>query len=108
MANIIKFYVMIKHIVLFKLKKDIPDSERTAIMQNFKNALEALKAKIPCLLSIEVGLNANTEETYDIALTTTFDTFEELYYYANHPDHLAAASIIKNVKESRACVDYII
>ena len=108
MANIIKFYVMIKHIVLFKLKKDIPDSERTAIMQNFKNALEALKTKIPCLLSIEVGLNANTEETYDIALTTTFETFEDLHHYASHPDHIAASSIIKDAKESRACVDYII
>ena len=93
---------MIKHIVLFKLKTDLSSDEKKSIAQNFKNALESLKGKIPCLLSIEVGVNEN------IALTTTFETFDDLHNYAQHPDHVAATQIIKDAKESRACVDYII
>lgn len=98
---------MIKHIVLFKLKNDIEPSQKEGLKQDFKRALEALSGKIDCLRSIEVGLNDNPEESFDIALTTTFDTFDDLRHYANHPDHLAAAAIIKEVKEARACVDYI-
>ena len=98
---------MIKHIVLFKLKNDIEPSQKEDLKQDFKRALEALSGKIDCLRSIEVGLNDNPEESFDIALTTTFDTFDDLRHYANHPDHLAAAAIIKEAKEARACVDYI-
>lgn len=98
---------MIKHIVLFKLKNDIEPSQKEALKQDFKRALEALSGKIDCLRSIEVGLNDNPEESFDIALTTTFDTFDDLRHYANHPAHLAAAAIIKEAKEARACVDYI-
>ena len=98
---------MIKHIVLFKLKNDIEPGQKEALKQDFKRALEALSGKIDCLRSIKVGLNDNPEESFDIALTTTFDTFDDLRHYANHPDHLAAAAIIKEAKEARACVDYI-
>ncbi|HIT81673.1 MAG TPA: Dabb family protein [Candidatus Caccoplasma merdavium] len=98
---------MIKHIVLFKLKNDIEPSQKEVLKQDFKRALEALSGKIDCLRSIEVGLNDNPEESFDIALTTTFDTFDDLRHYANHPAHLAAAAIIKEAKEARACVDYI-
>ena len=47
---------MIKHIVLFKLKTDLSSDEKKSIAQNFKNALESLKGKIPCLLSIWTAL----------------------------------------------------
>ena len=77
---------MIKHIVLFKLKNDIEPSQKEGLKQDFKRALEALSGKIDCLRSIEVGLNDNPEESFDIALTTTFDTFDDLRHYANHPD----------------------
>lgn len=98
---------MVKHIVLFKLKSTLPAEEKQRLMHDFKTALEALTTKIDCLRSIEVGLNANPAEAFDIALTTTFDTPDDLNRYATHPDHVAAAGIIAQAKESRACVDYI-
>ena len=30
----------------------------------------------------------------------------DVSFYAQHPDHLAAAGILKEAKEDRACVDY--
>lgn len=97
---------MVKHIVLFKLKEEVPADVRLAAMNNFKEAIEALPAKIPTIRKIEVGLNINPSETWSIALYSEFDTLEDVKQYAVHPDHVAAGKLLAEVKESRACVDY--
>lgn len=95
---------MVKHIVSFKLSGT--PAERLDYATKFKQALEALPAKISVLKSIEVGINSNPAEDWDIVLTAVVPTMEDVAVYAKHPDHVAAASIIAPVKESRACVDY--
>lgn len=97
---------MVKHIVMFKLKDDAPADKKLAAMNNFKEAIEALPAKISVIRKIEVGLNINPAETWNIALYSEFDTLEDVKYYATHSDHVAAGKLIAEVKESRACVDY--
>lgn len=97
---------MVKHIVLFRLKKSLTTEEKTDVMLRFKAAIEALPEKIRSIRSIHVGLNMNPEEEWDICLDSTFDTLEEVKAYAVHPDHIAAASILKEVKDGRACTDY--
>ena len=98
---------MVKHIVLFKLKDTLSPVEKTEIMERFKSGLEALKAKIPVLKHIEVGINANPAESFDMALVTEFDNMEDLQTYATHPEHIAVTQIIKDVKAGRSCVDYL-
>ena len=97
---------MIKHIVLFKLKEMESPAEKRKIMENFKSGLESLKSKIPVLRYIEVGINENPAEAFDIALITEFDNMNDLETYATHPEHIAVTRIIKDVKEGRSCVDY--
>ena len=97
---------MVKHIVLFKLKDEFPATEKQALMKQFKEAIEALPAKITFIRKVEVGLNMNPGETWNIALYSEFDTLEDVKAYAVHPDHVAAGKIIAEAKESRACVDY--
>ena len=75
-------------------------------MHAFKDAIEALPAKIPFIRKIEVGLNINPAETWSIALYSEFDTLDDVRQYAVHPDHVAAGKLLAEVKESRACVDY--
>ena len=87
---------MVKHIVLFKLKDEVPAEEKLVVMTKFKEAIEALPAKISVIRKVEVGLNIYSE----------FDTLEDVKFYAPHPDHLAAGKILAETKESRACVDY--
>ena len=79
---------MVKHIVLFKLKDEIPDAEKLVVRK------------------IEVGLNINPGEAWHIALYSEFDNLDDVKFYATHPLHVAAGKIIAEVKESRACVDY--
>ena len=97
---------MVKHIVLFKLKDDASADAKLAAMHAFKDAIEALPAKIPFIRNIEVGLNINPAETWSIALYSEFDTLDDVRQYAVHPDHVAAGKLLAEVKESRACVDY--
>jgi hypothetical protein len=95
---------MVKHIVTFKLKGSA--EERRAVAQRFKEAIEALPAVIDVLRSVEVGLNENPAEDWDVVLTATTDTMEDVGIYSRHPAHVAAASILAQNKEMRACVDY--
>jgi len=95
---------MVKHIVTFKLQ-GTPD-ERREVAMKFKTALEALPAQIACLQSIEVGLNQNPAECWDVVLTAIVPTMADVDIYARHPAHVAAAALLSGHKEARACVDY--
>ena len=95
---------MVKHIVTFKLKGD--SDTRLRIAKEFGKALLALPEVIDCLESMEVGINENPSEDWDIVLTAIVPTMDDVEVYAKHPAHLAAAAIIAPHKESRACVDY--
>lgn len=97
---------MVKHIVLFKLKETLSQEEKLRVMNDFKAAIEALPARIGFIRHIFVGLNANPAEKWDICLDSEFDTLADVNAYATHPDHVAAAGLLKDAKADRACVDY--
>lgn len=97
---------MVKHIVLFKLKNEVSAEEKQAVALKFKTAIEALPAVIPFIKHVEVGININPDEQWNIALYSEFNTLEEVKAYATHPAHVAAAKLLADVKESRSCVDY--
>lgn len=95
---------MVKHIVTFKLSGTA--GERAAVGRRFAEALRALPGQIPCLKSMEVGINENPAEEWDLVLTAIVPTLADVDVYAKHPAHVAAASIIACHKAGRACVDY--
>ena len=97
---------MVKHIVTFKLSGSA--EERRQVAENFKAALLALPEQIDVLQSMEVGINENPNEEWDVVLTAIVNTMEDVDVYAKHPAHVAAAGILAGHKESRACVDYVV
>ena len=74
---------MVKHIVLFKLREELTQTEKENIMHCFKAAIEALPASIPFIRHIFVGLNMNPDEQWDICLDSEFDTLEDVKWIAN-------------------------
>lgn len=96
---------MVKHIVTFKLQ-GTPE-ERLDVARRFKSALEALPGKIDVLQSIEVGINENPAEQWDVVLTAVVLTMADVEVYARHPAHVAAAGLLAGHKADRACVDYV-
>ena len=74
--------------------------------RRFKAALEELPGKIDVLQSIEVGINENPAESWDVVLTAIVPTMADVAVYAAHPAHVAAAALLGTNKDMRACVDY--
>ncbi len=95
---------MVKHIVMFKLTGTA--EERLDVATRFKAALDALPEQIDVLESIEVALNQNPAETWDVVLTAIVPTMADVETYAKHPAHVAAAALLAGHKELRGCVDY--
>lgn len=95
---------MVKHIVCFKLKGS--SEVRREVAERFKHALLELPSIIDVLQSMEVGINENTAEDWDVVLTAVVPEMKDVEIYAKHPAHVAAASIVGPHKEARACVDY--
>lgn len=95
---------MIKHVVMFKFKGS--DEERKEVATRFMEALIQLPCEIPQLKSIDVGINMNPAETWDLVLTATAESMEDVAIYSSHPAHQDAVAIIAPYKEARACVDY--
>lgn len=95
---------MVKHIVTFRLQGD--SATRRAVAERFRDALLALPAVIEPLQSIEVGINQNPAEDWDVVLIAILPTMADVDIYARHPAHLAAAAILSGHKRDRACVDF--
>ena len=95
---------MVKHIVAFKLTGT--EAERREVALKFKDALMALPEQIEVLNSMEVGINENPSETWDVVLTAVVDKMSDVEVYAKHPAHVAAAGLLAGHKGDRACVDY--
>ena len=96
---------MVKHIVSFKLT-GTPE-ERKEVALKFKAALEALPEQIEVLRSMEVGINENPNETWDVVLTAVVDTMADVEVYAKHPAHVHVAdTYVRPYVCERACLDY--
>lgn len=95
---------MVKHIVMFRLRGS--EEERRQVAEKFAEALLELPKVIGPLASIEVGINFNPAESWDVVLTAVLPSMADVEVYAKHPAHVAAAGIISPWKDARACVDY--
>ncbi len=98
---------MIKHVVMWKFKDNHDGKTKAENMQIFKDGLEALVPIIPELLTLEVAVDELHEDaSYDMILISTFDSFETLEIYKNHPEHQKVSAFCKGIRESRVAVDF--
>lgn len=98
---------MIKHIVMWKIKRRHNGLTKEEICVKIKNDLEALKSVILDIVKIEVGINIlESTAAYDLVLYSEFNTEEALTVYQNHEAHRKVAEFIGEVSESRIVVDY--
>ena len=93
---------MITHIVCFKLKERTREKMAEAV-----SVLEGLADTVPRVRSLEAGYDVvGGGNSFDIALTVTFDNLEDLDAYRVHPEHKKVVEYIKEVTTERVAVDY--
>jgi hypothetical protein len=98
---------MIKHIVCWTLKEQAEGCSKEVNIIKVKEALEALKDKIPSIVSLEIGINFDhSPEAYDIAMYAVFENEEGLKIYQQHPEHLKVIEFLRKVRDKRVVVDY--
>ncbi len=97
---------MIRHIVMWKLKNFEKPEIKALNALKVKDKLYALKKEIVQIKALNVGINLNPENEYDIVLESEFDNFDNLITYQKHPAHLKVVEFLKTVRESKASVDY--
>lgn len=100
---------MVKHIVMWKFKDFAQGRTKRENLELVESLLLELPEKIDFIRSMEFHCNQSTlEGTYDAVLVSTFDSFEDVKAYRDHPDHKAISSYVALVKDSRASVDYTV
>ena len=97
---------MVKHVLLFKLREMNSPEKKMAIMKDIKSQLLALKDVVTAISKIDVGINQNPKENYDIALISEHKDWDALAEYRDHPAHQKVAKFIAEYREARSCADY--
>ena len=98
---------MVKHVILWTLKEEFTDEQKTEIKEGMKTSLEALEGKIPGLMSINVYTEGLKSSNAEVMLDSSFESEEALKGYAVHPEHVYAAdNFVRPYTATRLCLDY--
>lgn len=93
---------MIKHIYLFKIKKEINPDE---VIQK----LYTLKDHIPEIKEIEIARDfRKAENSYDICENLTFSNMENFKSFVNNSYHNNIRQYMSTVQTASVKIDYII
>ena len=98
---------MIKHIILWTLKDEYTETEKSNIKIGIKENLEGLAGKIPGLKEIKVYTNGLASSNADVMLDSSFESVEALKNYAVHPSHVHVAdTYVRPYTAIRSCLDF--
>lgn len=97
---------MVKHVILWTLKPEFTEEEKSAARAEAKRRLESLNGKLEGLVSLRVITDRLPTSTADMMLDSDFTDRDALAAYAVNPLHLEAAGYVRSVVASRACLDF--
>lgn len=93
---------MVKHIVMFKLKKKNPGNLATLV-----SALNGMTGKIESLKLLEVGEDfKSSERSFDLVLTAHFENRNGLDAYSKHEVHQPVIQLARTLCSQTIVVDY--
>lgn len=95
---------MIKHIVMWRLRED--NKRENALL--LKQQLEALRATVPSIQHIEVGICflENDAAAADVVLYSEFASRDDLHEYQAHPEHQKIVAFLNDIRTEKRVVDY--
>lgn len=96
---------MLRHLVLLRFKPDAAEAAIAAVAESFA----ALEARIPCIRSLEWGLDESPEglaQGYTHAFLLGFDDAAARDAYLPHPAHAAFVEQLKPLLDGVLVIDY--
>lgn len=98
---------MVKHIILWQLKDELSESEKSTVKTGIKEGLEGLLRQIDGLAEIKVETTGLPSSNADVMLYSLFENEEALKAYAVHPAHvLVADTKVRPYTKTRLCLDF--
>ncbi|MEF2230299.1 MAG: Dabb family protein [Pseudodesulfovibrio sp.] len=100
---------MVKHIVMWTLKKEAGGLSAKENGAKMKAMLEALNGRIDGLRNLRVSSDIlASDPACHIVLVSEHDDAAALDHYQSHPEHQACVAFIKGVVESRRVLDFML
>ena len=97
---------MIRHIVTWKLKAQDATAKAEAVAA-IAAVLEPLVHAVPGIRSLDVRGNiAYFDKNWDVLVIGDYDSLEALDAYQDHPEHVAAAAVVREHVTERASIDF--
>ena len=98
---------MVKHVILWQLKDELDEKQKTEVKKNIKTGLEGLIGKIDGLTEIKVYTEGLDSSNADLMLYSVFESEAALKGYAVHPEHVAVADTkVRPFTKTRLCLDF--
>ncbi|PCH69873.1 MAG: stress responsive protein [Bacteroidales bacterium] len=98
---------MIKHIAMFKFKAFDSAEEKENYFTRLKDAFNGLDERIPEIKFLQIGFDQlHSDTSFDFIVNVDIENMEALPLYANHPEHLKVASVVKEMATDRKVIDY--
>ncbi|MCU1404081.1 MAG: stress responsive alpha-beta barrel protein [Glaciihabitans sp.] len=97
---------MIRHIVTWKLTAT-DETAKAEAYNAIADALGELVGVIPEIEALTVSRNVAFEDVnWDLVLVADYESIEALQAYQVHPQHVAAAAIVRSHVSERASIDF--
>jgi hypothetical protein len=96
---------VLRHIVLYKFKDDLPSQQVREIVEAFSN----LPKKIATIVGFEAGTNVSKEgksQGLTHAFVVSFRSETDRDAYLTHPAHLAYVKLVRERREKVVVFDY--
>jgi Stress responsive A/B Barrel Domain len=98
---------MIYHVVMWRLGDEAKRTEFLRINDKLQQNVQAMRATIPGLLRLAMGLNrTRVPDASDLLLYSEFESWDALKCYEVHPLHDELRGIISPLRVERRVVDF--
>ena len=98
---------MIKHIAMFKFKAFESAEEKENYYNRLREAFDGLDKKVPEINFLQIGFDElHSEASFDFVVNVDIESLDALSVYANHPEHIKAVSVVKEMAVDRKVIDY--